>query len=51
MNINIVLDDVVTENRDSFSGSVSSIIQNIPIDTNSTVINFVKKMIFAYPLK
>jgi len=27
MNINIVLDDVVTQNRDSFSGSVCSIIQ------------------------
>jgi len=51
MNINIVLDDVTTENRDSFSGSISSIIQNIPIDTNSTVIKFVKTNDFCIPIK
>ena len=51
MNINIVLDDVTTENRDSYSGSISSIIQNIPIDTNSTVIKFVKTNDFCIPVK
>jgi len=51
LNINIVLDDVVTQNRDSFSGSISSIIQNIPIDTNSTVIKFIKTNDFCVPVK
>jgi len=51
VNINIVLDDVVTENRDSFTGSISSIIQNIPFDTNSTVIKFVKRNDFCIPVK
>ena len=51
LNINIVLDDVVTQNRDSFSGSISSIIQNLTIDTNSTVIKFVKQNDFCIPVK
>jgi hypothetical protein len=39
---NIHIENISTRNIDSYSMSVSSILQTIPVDPNSTVINYIK---------
>jgi hypothetical protein len=50
-NINIHLDTCITNNVSSFSKSKSSIIANIPVDTNQANIWFVKNNDFCFSLK
>ena len=50
-NINVIMDDITTKNMDSFSGTISSILQNIPVDCNSPIIKFVKTNDFCIPVK
>ena len=50
-NINVIMDDITTKNMDSFSGTISSILQNIPVDCNSPIIQFVKTNDFCIPVK
>ena len=46
-NINVIMDDITTKNMDSYSGTISSILQNIPVDCNSPIIQFVKTNDFS----
>ena len=50
-NINVIMDDITTKNMDSYSGTISSILQNIPVDCNSPIIKFVKTNDFCIPVK
>lgn len=50
-NINISLENVNTNNLDSFSKTQSNIIQSIPVDVNSSMIRYTKSNDIMIPIK